>query len=113
MGFKMQVMAPFLHWLTLGVLILMPVVIGFVLFKLGGMPGAIARARRHPQADAIAVCGWMGLITLVMWPVAMVWAHLPSENESVPESAIDPLLAKVRKISRSVDAIAKLSSGGT
>ena len=25
---------------------------------LGMFPGKIARARNHPQADAIAVCGW-------------------------------------------------------
>ena len=27
---------------------------------LGMLPGMIARKRRHPQADAISVCGWWG-----------------------------------------------------
>ncbi len=41
---------------------------------LGGLPGKIARQRNHPQADAIAVCGWLGLVTGIMWAVALVWA---------------------------------------
>jgi hypothetical protein len=27
------------------------------------LPGRIARARRHPQADAINVCGWWGAVS--------------------------------------------------
>jgi len=76
MGFTLQGAGPFLHWLTLGILCVMPVVIGIIAYKLGGLPGEIARARRHPQAEAISICGWMGIVTLVLWPVAMVWAHL-------------------------------------
>ena len=43
---------------------------------IGAAPGRIARERNHPQAEAINVCGWLGLITLgVPWIVAMVWAY--------------------------------------
>ena len=76
MQFTLQGFGPFLHWLTLGILFVMPVVIGLVIYKLGSLPGDIARARNHPQAVAISICGWMGIITLVLWPIAMVWAHL-------------------------------------
>ena len=31
---------------------------------LGMMPGRIARQRNHPQADAIGICGWWGLLTM-------------------------------------------------
>ena len=41
---------------------------------LGGLPGKIARQRNHPQGDAIAVCGWLGLVTGILWAVALVWA---------------------------------------
>ena len=75
MSFTLQGFGPFLHWLTLAILCVLPVIVGIALYKLGGMPGAIATARNHPQAAAINVCGWMGLITLVLWPIAMVWAH--------------------------------------
>ena len=47
-----------------------------VLVVLGMMPGRIARQRKHPQADAINVCGWWGLITLgVLLPLAWIWAY--------------------------------------
>lgn len=80
MEFKLQAFGPFLHWLTLVVLCVMPVVAAYLIYRLGRLPGAIARARNHPQADAIAVCGWMGIITLVMWPLALVWAYLAPEK---------------------------------
>jgi hypothetical protein len=80
MGFTLQGIGPFLHWMTLGILVLFPILVAFLLCKLGGLPGSIARSRGHPQADAIGICGWMGIITIVLWPIALVWAHLaPSE----------------------------------
>ena len=43
---------------------------------LGMYPGKIARERNHPQADAIAVCGWWGAITLgILAPIAFIWAY--------------------------------------
>ena len=43
---------------------------------LGMMPGKIARQRNHPQADAINVCGWWGVLTMgLLLPVAWVWAY--------------------------------------
>ena len=43
---------------------------------LGILPGRIARQRKHPQADAIAVCGWCGAITLgILSPLAFIWAY--------------------------------------
>lgn len=43
---------------------------------LGYYPGKIARTRRHPQAEAISVCGWVGALTLgVLSPLAFIWAY--------------------------------------
>ena len=59
--------------LVLGVLI---VSFGAIWILLGILPGRIARARQHPQADAINVCGWWGALTLgVLMPVAYIWAY--------------------------------------
>ena len=45
------------------------------------MPGRIAAGRGHPQADAIRVLGWIGVITLgLAWPFALVWAYTRSES---------------------------------
>lgn len=44
--------------------------------KLGPIPGRIARKRGHPQADAVNVLAWIGMITLgLAWPLALVWAY--------------------------------------
>lgn len=55
-------------------LVAVAAVVGIVIV-LGGLPGKIARERNHPQADAINVCGWVGLLTGVFWFIALVWAY--------------------------------------
>ena len=64
-----------------------------LLFFFGDLPGKIARQRNHPQADAIHVLSWIGLVAGgVGWIVALVWAYTRPVGISVrPElSAIDP-----------------------
>ena len=60
-------------------LVVMGVLIAFIIFivvKLGPLPGNIARSRGHPQADAINILGWIGVITLgLAWPLALIWAY--------------------------------------
>lgn len=42
----------------------------------GALPGYIARSRNHPQADAISVGGWIGLLFGgVLWPLILIWAY--------------------------------------
>ena len=115
MGFTLQGFGPFLHWLTLGILFVLPVLAAFVLYKLGGLPGAIARARGHPQAEAINICGWMGVITIVLWPVAMVWAYLvtarSADDPGLSQSDANALIGKLQRASRRVEALeSKLSA---
>ena len=43
---------------------------------VGMLPGRIARQRNHPQAEAISVCGWWGVLTLgILCPLAFIWAY--------------------------------------
>ena len=59
-------------WIVLIVLIITALVAVVVLAQL---PGKIARQREHPQAEAITVAGWIGLLGFgVFWPIALVWA---------------------------------------
>ena len=56
---------------------------------LGALPGRVARSRQHPQADAIAVAGWLGLLFLgVLWPLALIWAYTEPRRraEEVPSA---------------------------
>lgn len=117
--FSLQGAGPFLHWLTLGILCAFSILAGIVLYKLGGWPGAIARSRNHPQADAISVCGWMGIITIVLWPVAMVWAHIvPGRaardgGDNRPVTEMSAALAKLREATARLAAIeGKLPQSG-
>lgn len=108
MDLKLQAFGPFLHWLTLIILCIMPVVLAYVVYRLGGLPGAIARARNHPQADAINVCGWMGIITLVLWPVALVWAYLEADKPLTGGVAVtgdEALIAKLHDVRQRLAAL--------
>lgn len=67
-------------------LIVMAILIALVIWLvvlLGPMPGKIAKKRGHPQADAIRVLGWVGVVTLgLAWPIALVWAYTRSNDQS-------------------------------
>ena len=44
---------------------------------LGMLPGKIAFKRHHPQAEAVRVAGWVGILAGgVLWPLALVWAFI-------------------------------------
>ena len=54
-------------FLDIFALIVIGILVGFVIWLvvlLGPMPGNIAKQRGHPQADAVNVLGWIGVITL-------------------------------------------------
>jgi hypothetical protein len=65
-----------LDYFTFMVLILLTVagLVGAVF--LASLPGKIAGDRGHPQADAIRVAGWLGLLTMgLFFPIALIWAY--------------------------------------
>ncbi|MFG0287087.1 MAG: DUF3302 domain-containing protein [Rhodopirellula sp. JB044] len=65
-----------LDWFALFILIvLLATAVGGALL-LGYLPGKIARQRSHPQAEAVSVCGWIGLLSGgLLLPIAYVWAY--------------------------------------
>lgn len=71
-----------LDWFALFVLIVLAITVLCGVMLIGYMPGRIARERKHPQADAIAVCGWIGVLTMgVLLPLAYIWAYVKVNNE--------------------------------
>jgi len=78
------------------------IIIGAVLavVLIGWTPGHIARRRGHPNAAAINVCGWLGLLAWPCWFVAAIWAYTgPSappakKAEADQERALDPVPAE-------------------
>jgi len=56
-----------------------------IVVSLGALPGKIAARRGHPQAQAIAVAGWISLATVfALWPIAFIWAFV---DPTAPRSA--------------------------
>ncbi len=52
--------------------------LGVAVFILG-LPGRIAIARRHPEAEAVYLMGWIGFLAVVPWIQAMIWAFKPTD----------------------------------
>ena len=47
---------------------------------IAGLPGRIAIARKHPEAEAVNLLGWAGLLpTIYPWVQALIWAFKPTE----------------------------------
>ena len=49
-----------------------------VLFILG-LPGRIAIARNHPDAEAVYLMGWVGFLAVIPWIQALIWAFKPTD----------------------------------
>lgn len=68
-------------WAVLIILIITALIAWVVLAR---MPGQIAAKRHHQHAEAVAVAGWVGAISLgVFWPLALIWAFMsPGPKEA-------------------------------
>ena len=95
-----------LNILTIVVLIALTALIGIIVAFLGMLPGKVAKGRNHPQAEAINVASWLGIITAgLLWPFALIWAYYrpheqtataSSEKLTSLESRIEALEEQVR-----------------
>lgn len=70
---------------------------------LAGLPGRIAIARKHPEAEAVKLLGYAGLLpTIYPWMQALVWAFKPSDIIDIRRfpreeaQAIDEDIARLR-----------------
>ncbi|MDX2349906.1 MAG: DUF3302 domain-containing protein [Porticoccus sp.] len=73
---------------------------------LGPLPGKIAKKRNHAQADAIQVMGWIGLVTGVVWLIALVWAYTKPSPSNQGESQLAERVSSLEK------QVQQLISGG-
>jgi CBS domain containing-hemolysin-like protein len=93
--------------LTIAVLIALTVLTGVVVVILGMLPGRIAKRRNHPQAEAINVASWLGIITLgLLWPFALIWAYIrPLEPSALANSELTSLGSRVEALEEQVRRI--------
>ena len=85
---------------------LMIITLGTVLLVILilGLPGKIAIARKHPEAEAVNLMGWVGFLAIVPWIQALIWAfkptdvvdirRFPAEEERATEEEIQRLSGK-------------------
>jgi NADH:ubiquinone oxidoreductase subunit 6 (subunit J) len=68
------------------VVILVSVVVVFI--TLAQMPGKTARERNHPQAEAINIASWLGLLLTmgVVWVLAMVWSRTTPVGDTMADT---------------------------
>ena len=71
---------------------------------IGNLPGKLARESSHPQADAIRLLGWLGLLMGgIGWFLAMLWARMKpisavsSAGRRDLEARIDELEKKLQQ----------------
>jgi len=69
-------------WDFITLICLVVVVLGFLtlLVLLLGLPGRIAIARNHPDAEAVYLMGWIGFLAIVPWIQALIWAFKPTDK---------------------------------
>lgn len=81
------------------IIILVSVVVVFV--TLAQMPGKTARERNHPQAEAINIASWLGLLLTmgVVWVVAMIWSRMtPISGVATDAAELERLRTKVAEL---------------
>lgn len=64
-----------LEIISLGLIFFSVIVIILGIIKIHTYPGKIAKARNHPQAEAIEVTSLLGLLIFPLWMAALVWAY--------------------------------------
>ena len=76
LGFELDIW----DYLTFVTLLLAGVCVVAAWVWLAGLPGRIALARNHPEAEAVKLLGWAGLLpTIYPWVQAFIWAFKPTE----------------------------------
>jgi len=80
----------------------------FCFMKLGELPGKIASRRSHPQADAITICGWLGVLTLgLLWPIAIIWAYTRPADSGDKRNDIDLLSERMNVLEEQLQDLNK------
>jgi len=87
---------------------------------IAGLPGRIAIARKHPDAEAVKLMGWAGLLpTVLPWIQAFIWAFKPTDIVDIRRfpgeeaRAIDEDIARLTDDPRVHGKHAKATDPGT
>src|SRR4029077_9540465 len=70
------------------------------LIWLAGLPGRIAIARKHPDAEAVRMMGYAGFLAAVPWIQAFIWAFKPTTMVDIRRYSKAEAEATAEEISR-------------
>ncbi len=76
-----------------------------ILMWLLGLPGRIAIARKHPDAEAVYLMGWVGFAAVVPWIQALIWAFKPTDKIDIryfPKAEAEAERASLEALTRYV-----------
>lgn len=102
LGFELT----FWDYVTFAVLIVLGAAFLVAFTFVLGLPGRIAIARKHPDADAVNIMGWIGFLAVVPWIQAFIWAFKPTNVIDIrrypkaEDAAIDEEIAKLKSESK-------------
>jgi hypothetical protein len=97
-------------YITFAVLIVLGLAFLVAFVFILGLPGRIAIARKHPDADAVNIMGWAGFLAVVPWMQAFMWAFKPTTIVDIrryPEAeatAIEEEIARLKGESRAKES---------
>ena len=75
LGFSLD----FWDYVTFAVLAVAGIGATAVIVLMAGLPGRIAIARKHPEAEAVKLMGYIGFLPVLPWVQAFIWAFKPTD----------------------------------
>ncbi len=97
LGFKIDLW----DYLTFLTLLLCAAAVMMVWIWLAGLPGRIAIERKHPDAEAVKLLGYAGLLpTIYPWIQAFVWAFKPTDKIDIRRFPTEEARATEEEIAR-------------
>ncbi len=95
-----------LDYFALGLLFFVGIVLFYGVIAIHDIPYEIAKARKHPQQDALHVAGWISLFTLhTIWPFLWIWATLYREDRGWGFLQEDPQKHKLNELISQISII--------
>jgi hypothetical protein len=98
LGFELD----FWDYITFAALMILGAAFIIALVFILGLPGRIAIARKHPDAEAVNIMGWAGFLAIVPWMQAFIWAFKPTNIVDIrrypkaEDAAIDEEIARLK-----------------
>jgi hypothetical protein len=96
LGFELDIW-DYLTFLT-GLVAVIAVIV--ILLWVAGLPGQIAIARKHPEAEAVKIMGYAGFLAMVPWIQAFIWAFKPTNVVDIRRFPAEEARATEEEITR-------------